>query len=123
MSTPTSAKNASVTLDGDAVGYAKGIKIGISAGLVKDYSMDDQDPAILEQGNRSFPVSIDKLFIDDTHAQQVLDGTAIDLIVTPSGGSAYIIGDVILNNWELTITDPGPLLSKVSGEGKSLTIS
>jgi len=120
---PTSAKEATITLATVAVGYAKGIKIGISAGLTKDYSLDSKDPAILEQANRSYPVSIDKLFIDSTHVNQVLAGTAIDLKVTPSGGVNYTVDDVVLNNWELTLTDAGALLEKVSGEGASLTVS
>lgn len=119
----TTAKDATATLDGTAVGYAKTITIGVSADLIKQHTMDSQDPAILKTGNRSYPISIDKLFIDSTHINQVTAGTAINLVVTPSGGDTYTVDSVILNNWELSISDPGALMSKVSGEGYSITIS
>lgn len=123
MSVPTSAKNADVYIAGVAVGHAKNVRIGVDGTLVKDHDMDSKDPAILELGNLSYPVSAEKLFIDDTHLAQVLAGTPIGFQVKPSGGKMYTFGDCVLNRWELTITDPGPLLSRVSGEGKSITIS
>lgn len=120
---PTYAKEATVYIGGSSHGYAKGVKIGVQVGLVKDYSIDDQDPAILKPGNRSYPISIDSLFIDSTKANLVLAGAPVDLAVTPEGGLKYTIDDVVLSDWELTVTDPGALLQKVSGEGVSLTIA
>ncbi len=121
--TPTYAKEASVKISGSEHGYTKGIKIGVSSTLVKEYSKDSSDPALLKQGNRSYPISIDSLFIDSSKLNLVLAGAPVDLDVTPDGGLKYTVDDVVLNNWELSMTDPGGLLQKVSGEGASITIA
>ena len=121
--TPTYAKEAEVKLGATSHGYAKSIKIGVAATLVKDYSLDSQDPALLKQGNRSYPVSIESLFIDSSKANLVLAGEPVDLDVTPDGGSKYTVDDVVLSDWELEVTDGGALLQNVRGEGASITIA
>ena len=120
---PTYAKEAEVKLNSTAHGYAKSIKIGVAATLVKDYSLDSQDPALLKQGNRSYPVSIESLFIDSSKANLVLAGEPVDLDVTPDGGLKYTVDDVVLSDWELEVTDGGALLQNVRGEGASITIA
>ena len=121
--TPTYAKEAEVKLGATSHGYAKSVKIGVSASIVKEYSLDSQDPALLKQGNRSYPVSIESLFIDSSKANLVLAGEPVDLDVTPDGGLKYTVDDVVLSDWELEVTDGGALLQNVRGEGASITIA
>lgn len=124
MSTPSKGVNATIKLATTAVGYAKNCKIGINGNLIKEYAIDQGNtPAMLEQGNLSFPVSIEALFIDSTHANQVLAGTPIDLEVKPKSGGTYTVNAVVLSNWELSVTQEGAVLQKVSGEGKSISIT
>ena len=80
MSEGMIGRNADVYIGATLVGALKGITLGISAALIKDYACNTgQDPNVLAQGNRSYPVSIDTLYIDKSHAQQVLTGPPVTM--------------------------------------------
>jgi hypothetical protein len=111
-----------------AVGYGTGCTVGISSEIIKAYFIgtDGDMPAILEDGNKSFPFTIDFLYIDNTYATLVEAGTATDIEVHPAGsgggGGFYKINDAIFTSWEMTVTQDGIVLENVAGEGKSLTL-
>ena len=118
-------RNADIYINGTLAGAAKGVTIGISVELIKDYVIGSQDPNVLEPGNRSYPVSIDTLYVDKTHASLVHLGTKITINVLPTGsppGEEYIYNDVVLTNWENSIPQDGVILETVSGEGKTITL-
>ena len=120
---PLIGANAVIKKDTVAIGYAQGCRIGISADLIKEYKIGDQKPAVLEFGNRSFPVSLDMMYIDKTYANLILNGTTFDLVVLPAGsGDTYTVDDVVLTSWEMTITQDGVILESCRGEGKSITL-
>lgn len=113
-------------MGGTLCGSAKGVTIGISADLIKDYCFGSgQDPNVLAQGNRSYPVSIDTLYIDETWAEKVLAGTPITLEVYDTGsptGKKYTLNNVVLNNWEAIFPQDGVVGEGFSGEGKTITL-
>ena len=118
-------RNADIYINGTLAGAAKGVTIGISVELIKYYVLGSHDPNVLEPGNRSYPVSIDLLYVDKTHASLVHLGTKIDIHVLPTGtppGEEYIYNDVVLTNWENSIPQDGVILETVSGEGKTITL-
>jgi len=118
-------RNADIYIDGTLAGAAKGLTVGISAELIKDYVIGSQDPNILAIGNRSYPISIDTLFVDKTYAALVIAGAAITIEVHPGGsgaGEQYVLNNVILNNWEKMIPQDGVILESISGEGKTITL-
>jgi hypothetical protein len=120
-------RNADIYVDGTLAGAAKGVTIGISVDLIKDYVIGSQDPNVLVAGNRSYPVSIDTLYVDKTYAALVLAGTAITILVYPSGSPSppseeYTLNNVVLNNWEQVTPQDGSILEGVSGEGKTITL-
>ena len=126
MSTGIIGRNADIYVNDELAGAAKGVTVGISADLIKDYVIGDDKPNVLASGNKSFPVSIDTLYVDKTYATLVLNGTAITIEVHPGGSGEsqgkYILSSVVLNNWEKTIPQDGIILESVSGEGKSITL-
>lgn len=61
-------RNAVIRKDGVDIGYAKGVTAGIDADVIKDYALNDDKPAILQSGNKSFPISIEKMYLDNTYA-------------------------------------------------------
>ena len=128
MSQGVIGRNADIYVNGTLAGAAKGITLGISADLIKDYTFGSgQDPNVLAQGNRSYPVSIDTLYVDKTHAALVLAGTPFTLLVYPTGspappGEEYTLNNVVLNNWETAIPQDGVILEGFSGEGKTITL-
>ena len=125
MSSPVLGKDAVIQIDGEDVGYAKGVTIGIDVDLIKDYVIGSDTPAVLEAGNKSFSVSIEKMFIDNTYAQDVLNGAKVNIVVRPAGTGSGLpeitISNVVLNSWELSIEQDGVVMESVSGEGDSIS--
>lgn len=127
MSSPLLGRSAVIKIDETEVGYAKGVTIGIDVDLIKDYKIGSDKPAVIESGNKSFSVSIEKMYIDKTYAEDVLNGTKVSVVVQPAGTGAgneeITISNVVLNSWEMTIEQDGVILESVSGEGDSVTFS
>jgi hypothetical protein len=120
-------RNADIYVNGVLAGAAKGVTLGISATAIKDYTIGGgQDPSLLAQGNRSYPVSIDFLFVDKTYAALVLAGTPITIEVHPAGSDPgnekYTLNNVILLNWEKAIPQDGVISEGISGEGQTITL-
>jgi hypothetical protein len=125
MSTPLIGRNAVVMKGTTEIGYCTGVRVGIDVDLVKEFKMGSDKPAVLESGNKSFTVSIDKMFIDSTYATDVLNGTKVTIEVRPAGtgtGKPKItISNVILTGWDLTIDQDGVIMESVEGEGDNIT--
>ena len=102
MSSPIVGKDAVIQIDGEDVGYAKGVRVSIGVDLIKDYAIGSDTPVVLEAGNKSFSVSIDKMYIDSTYAQDVLNGTKVSIVVRPAGTGSGLpeitISNVVLNS-------------------------
>jgi len=126
MSSPIVGRNANVYINGSLAGYATGVTVGINVDLIKEYVLGSEAPSVLEAGNQSYPVSIDMLYVDKTNADIVKAGNAISLEVHPAGSGAsnekYVLNDVILTSWEMTVSQDGVILESVSGEAKSITL-
>jgi len=125
MSTPLLGKDAVVMIDTTEIGYAQGIRVGISADLIKEYRIGSDKPEVLSDGNKTFTVSIDMMYIDKSYADKVLNGTAITVVIRPAGTGSGLeeitINNVVLTSWELTISQDGVILETVEGEGKDIT--
>lgn len=126
MSTGIIGRNADIYVNEVLAGAAKGVTVGITADLIKDYVIGDDKPNVLASGNKSFPVSMDTLYIDKTYATLVLNGTPITVEIHPAGSGEsdgkYTLSNVVLTSWEKTIAQEGLILESVSGEGKSITL-
>ena len=122
MSSPLLGVHALVKKDTAEIGYAQGVRLAINADLIKEYKIGSQTPEVLDYGNRSFPFTIDRMYIDNEYANLVLNGTTFDLIVYPSGSGAYYTADdCVITSWEMTISQDGVILESVSGEAKNVT--
>jgi hypothetical protein len=125
MSTPLIGRNAVVMKNTTEIGYCTGVRVGIDVDLVKEFKMGSDKPAILESGNKSFTVSIDKMFIDSTYATDVLNGTKVTIEVRPAGtgtGKPKItLSNVVLTGWEMTADQDGVIMESVEGEGDNIT--
>jgi hypothetical protein len=125
MSLPEIGRTAVVLMDSVEIGYAKGCRVGIDAGAIKDYKLGSADPAVLEYGNSSYPFSVDKMWIDSTYVDKVIAKTKVTLEFRPegTGGSLkkYTLANCVLTNWEMTIEQEGVVLESVRGEGKTFT--
>jgi len=124
MSTPLLGVNAVILDGGVEVGYCKGVNLGIDTEMIKEYKIGSQTPEVLSMGNKSFKVSIDRMYIDKTYGNKVLAGTDVTLEIRPAGSGAgkekITLTNVLLNSWELRIAQDAIILESVSGESKSL---
>ena len=126
MSSPIVGYNAVVKKGDTEIGYAKGVTVGVDIDLIKEYALGSDTPSVLEGGNRSFPVSIEKMYVDNDYVTDVLDGTVVNIVVQPAGqGSGkpeITVSDVVFTSWELSITQDGVVMESLEGEGKSITL-
>ena len=127
MSTPLKGRDAVIKIAGSAVGYAKGYTITPEMASIDDYKFGSDKPAVHEFGNRSFRITLDKMYIDKTHATQILAGTKVAVVVQPAGTGTgkeeYTFSDVVLSRWTMTVVQDGVIAESIEGEGKSATIS
>ena len=124
---PLLGRNAVILKGATEIGYCSSVTVSIDVDLVKEYAIggaNPDKPAFLASGNKSFKVSIDKMYVDGAHATDVLNGTALTIEVRPEGtgtGKPKItVSNVILNSWELSIEQDGVIMESVEGEGTSI---
>ena len=127
MSTPLLGRNAVVLKGTTEIGYATGIRATIDVDLIKAFKLGSDKPAILESGNKSFTVRIDKMYIDSTYATNVLNGTKVTIDVLPAGSGAgkpkITLTNVVLTGWDLTIDQDGVIMESVEGEADGITLA
>ena len=124
---PLLGRNAVILKGATEIGYCSSVTVSIDVDLVKEYAIggaNPDKPAFLASGNKSFKVSIDKMYVDGAHATDVLNGTALTIEVRPEGtgtGKPKItVSNVILNSWELSIEQDGVIMESVEGEGAGI---
>jgi len=124
---PLLGRNAVILKGATEIGYCNSVTVSIDVDLVKEYAIggtNPDKPAFLASGNKSFKVSIDKMYVDGAHANDVLNGTALTIEVRPEGtgtGKPKItVSNVILNSWELSIEQDGVIMESVEGEGTGI---
>jgi hypothetical protein len=129
MSSPVLGRDAVIQADGADIGYCTGVTVSISADVIKEYfisATNPDRPAVLESGNKTFEVSIERAWIDKTYAEKVLGGTAVAIVVRPegtgSGKTEITLSNVVLTSDEISITQDGIVMESISGEAKDITI-
>jgi hypothetical protein len=130
MSSPVLGRSAVIQMDGTDIGYCKGVTVSISADVIKEYfisATNPDRPSVLESGNKTFEVSIERAWIDKTYAEKVLGGTTVNIVVRPegtgSGKTEITLSDVVLTSDEITVEQDGIVMESISGEAKDITIS
>ncbi|MEM1558183.1 MAG: hypothetical protein QXG12_06285 [Thermoproteota archaeon] len=127
MSTPVIGRNAVVKKGTTEIGYATGVRCSIDVDLIKEFKIGSDKPAVLESGNKSFRVTVDKMYIDNTYATDVLNGTKVSIEIQPAGAGTgkpkITISNVVFTSWELTIDQDGVVMESVEGEGDTLALA
>jgi hypothetical protein len=119
-------RNARLYKDGTVIGYGKNISVKASAELIKEYSMDSLEPAIIGAGKQSFHWTCERLYTDGAWMTLLLAGTQFDLIFAPTGSSDTEPyeewSDCTVLSCERTAGEGGGILEKVEGEATSVTV-
>lgn len=127
MSTPLLGRNARLYKDGVVIGYGKNISVKASAELIKDYSMDSLEPAIVAPGKQTFAWTAEKLYINGEWMTLLLNGTEFDIVFAPTGSNTQAPyetwSDCVVLNVERTAGETGGVLERVDGEAKSVTVT
>ena len=120
-------RNAVILIGATAVGFAKDCEVMLRNGVIQDWKMGDDDPAITEHGNNNYTVRFSKMHIntDSTYAAALLAGTAVTVEIAPSGtasGNMKIqLTSSQLSEWTLRITQNGVELTDVLAVGGAIT--
>jgi hypothetical protein len=126
LSTPIVGRNGVVKKAGTAIGYAKGVSVSIGVELVKDYALNSNKPAIVEDGNQSYKVSVESMYVDNTYAQVVLTGDPVDIELDPAGAATgkpkVTVKNVVFTNWKLDQKQTGVVMQSMEGEGDDLQL-
>jgi hypothetical protein len=121
MTGPLVGRLAVIEIGGTPIGFATGITSDITADLIKEFKMGSNKAAILAQGNQSFKVGCDMMYIDNTYASMVYAGTPVTLIIAPAGtttGNPKItIPNVVFSAFNFKADQKGIITGKVTGEG------
>jgi hypothetical protein len=127
MSTPVIGRTAVIKKGTTEIGFCKSVSVSIDADLIKQYFIGGTNPdrpAFVASGNKSFKVSIEKAFIDNAYATDVLNGAAVTIEVSPQGTGAgkpkITLSNVIFNSWKLSVEQDGIIMESVEGEGQSI---
>jgi hypothetical protein len=108
------------------IGFATGFTCNIGVDLIKEFALGSDKAQVLSGGNKSFKVSCDKMYIDNTYASQVLGGTPVDFVIGPAGSSTgkpkITIKNVVLTVWDFKADQKGIVSEKVSGEGNDFVV-
>ncbi len=124
MSTPIVGRNGVVKKAGTAIGYAKGVSVSIGVELIKEYAMNSNKPALLEDGNQSYKVTIESMYVDNTYAQVVLTGDPVDIELDPAGAATgkpkITVKNVVFSSWKLDQKQTGVVMQSMEGEGDDL---
>jgi hypothetical protein len=126
LSTPIVGRNGVVKKAGTAIGYAKGVSVSIGVDLIKDYAMNSNKPAIVEDGNQSYKVSVESMYVDNTYATVVLTGDAVDIELDPAGSGTgkpkVTVKNVVFTSWKLDQKQNGVVMQSMEGEGDDLQL-
>lgn len=117
-------RNGVVLKGATQIGDVKNVSVSISADIIKEYLLGSDTPAVLESGNKSFSVSIEKMYIDSTYATDVLNGSKVTIEVRPNGTGAgkpkITLNNVVFNSWDFEVTQDGLIAESISGEATSI---
>ena len=123
MSAPILGRNALIKKDATEIGYCQGLTFGVDVDFVKEYKIGSDKPTVLEAGNKTYPFTVDKMYIDKAYAALITGGTKFSLVVLPSGsGDTYTVSNCILKSWRTTVRQTGVILEAVTGEGMDITL-
>jgi hypothetical protein len=125
---PLLGRSAVILKGATEIGYCTSVNVSIDADLIKEYYISGTNPdrpAYLASGNKSFKVSIERAYVDNTYANDILNGTAVTIEVRPEGtgtGKPKItLSNVIFSSWEMSIEQDGVIMESIEGEGTSIT--
>jgi hypothetical protein len=108
----------------ETIGSVKNVSIGINADLIKEYVWGSDTPEVLASGNKTFTINIEKLYVDKSYAEDVLNGNAVTIEVHPegtgSGKPKITLADAVLNAWDYDQAQDGVIGERVKGEAKSI---
>jgi hypothetical protein len=126
MSLPVIGRNAVIKMGTTVIGYATGVTGSINVDKIEDFVLNSDKAAILAAGNKHFKISVDKMWVDNTYATQILGGTAVDFEIGPAGTTTgkvkYTIKNVILEVLDFKADQKGIVTEKISGIGNDFVI-
>ena len=120
---PGTGVTAKLFKSGTLYGYCQGLTSGAKADIIKEWALGDSSPKLLKRGPASYPFTIDNLFTDYSFVTHFLGNTTCTIVIAPGAGSKTGEAKITMTNaritdWELTITEDGPVLERVAGEAE-----
>lgn len=110
------------------IGYARNVRVGMDASLIKIYNIESDEPDVLESAEKSFTVSIERMYLDERLAKvYLLEKKPFTLHVKPAGSGVGLelikLLDVHLTSYSLSIEQDGLILDSVEGEASDLVFT
>ena len=110
------------------IGFCTGITMKIDSPIIKKYKIGSSTPALLAQGNQTFTVHIDKMYIDNTYMTLANTQTIVATIIfyptgsTSTGDAKITLNNVKFNAAQVSGDAEGVVMEGLDGEGDSITL-
>ncbi|MEM2567881.1 MAG: hypothetical protein QXH20_05335 [Candidatus Bathyarchaeia archaeon] len=117
-------RNAVILKGTTEIGACTNVSVSIDVDVIKEYFLGSDKPQVVEPGNKTFTVSIEKAYIDDEYVNDVLSGAKVTIEVRPEGtgtGKPKItLSNVVFTSWEMSIAQDGIIMESIDGEGTDI---
>jgi len=100
----------------------------IDSPIIKKYKIGSSTPALLAQGNQTFTVHIDKMYIDNTYLTIANAQTIVTTIIfyptgsTSTGDAKITLNNVKFNAAQVSGDSEGVVMEGLDGEGDSISL-
>ncbi len=125
---PVLGKTCVVEIGTTKVAKGRNFSLGITQELIKEYSMDQVSPEILDLGDQTYPFTIERMWVDSSYINlfinQTVTGCTIDFYPagTATSQDKYTLANCLFSRWNLSADRQGAELERIEGEGKTLTV-
>ncbi len=120
-------RNARLFKDDVEIAYGRNITVRASAEAIEVHSMDDDEPALLDTGNVTYDITVERLHVDGAYMTLLLSKTTFTIKFAPTGSpitAPYLtFSNCVVTNVENSAGMTDGILENVSIKAKSMTVT
>ncbi|MEM7820018.1 MAG: hypothetical protein QW761_00220 [Candidatus Aenigmatarchaeota archaeon] len=123
---PTLTRVAIIMKDSQPIAYTENFNWASENDIIKKYQQNSQDPAVLEYGNRTFTIAVNRLVVGGSFWTDYLAGTKMSLEIRPEGTGAgkpkYTFSECVIRGISNDVPQGDVITQKLTLEAKGLTV-
>ncbi|MEM3646530.1 MAG: hypothetical protein QW334_00095 [Thermofilum sp.] len=124
--TPGIGRNAVIMKDSTPIGYTEDYECSAEADVIKAYGGSDTSPALLEYGDMTFNITINKIVVEQEFWNAFLNKTKVVIKIHPYGtGSGKLkieFSDCVIKSVGAAFPRSEVITEKVTIEARGMTV-